>query len=590
MSRAANEECARTVRERGIVRWAFRPDDVGLRASQYEGDVQLSESGKVVLIGLDGATFRVLGPLVEAGVMPTVARMMNEGAWGNLMTTRPPVTCPAWPTMFTGVNPGKHGVFSFSYRDPKSGRTRTASGGDIQAPKIWDMIGEAGRKVGILNVPITYPARPVNGAMMTGFVSPDDSRNVFHPESLDRKMRERFADLSLNWAVLGYRPSEPAKREEHIRRINELMRLRIAQFEFILDEHPMDFCFFVHEYPDRVHHLFYHLLDPDYEAYNVTANYRARELLYEGYGELDRSVARVMERFGPEANYLLVSDHGFDGVSQWVYVNNLLAQHGLLRTHAFKAWADVISRKCRVPVSVRKLVGLEQSEAWHRQDPFRATLIDYARSRAFAGPQLEHSVYINLKGRCPNGTVDSGQEYERVQREIIEVLSSATDPRTGEKVFQGVWPREEIYDGKFVEQAPDVIYELSPGYMVSNAILPAALVGQGFLRDLRPGWDISGYHRPEGVFVAFGPAFRSVQGLEASISDVSPTVLYLMGLPIPGYMDGRVMEDALAPDLLASRPRRSCDVDPVWEGSEGASYSDQELAEVTRRLEELGYL
>lgn len=550
----------------------------------------MSDNGKVAIIGLDGATFRVLRPLVDAGVMPTIGRFMREGAWGTLRTTRPPVTCPAWPTMFTGVNPGKHGVFSFSHRDPKTGRVRTAASGDVRAPKLWDILGDAGRRSTILNVPITFPAERLNGVMLTGFVSPDDSPHITHPADLATRLRAKFDDLSLNWSVLGYRPAECDKREAHIAAINDLMALRAREFEHLVEENSADFCFLVHEYTDRVHHLFYHILDPEYPAHRSPENRRALELLHEGHRALDDSIARLVERLGDDTNLLVVSDHGFDGVTRWVYINNLLEQQRLTRLKNFRTWADAIARWFDMSVEVRRRFGLEQSEAWHRQDPCRTPLIDYARSRAFAGPQLEHAVYINVQGRCPDGIVEPGEEYERVKRDVVRVLAEAIDPETGEHVFEGVWPREELYSGPYSENAPDVIYELAPGYMTSNAILPPGLLRGRFLRPLRPGWNISGYHRPEGVFIGFGPAFQHVEHLDASILDIAPTVLYLMDLPIPGYMDGEVMRGALRPELLDRRPQRECETDPVYVSRGETAYTEAEQMEVTRRLEELGYL
>ena len=550
----------------------------------------MSDDTKLVLIGLDGATFRVLRPLVDAGVMPTIARFLREGASGTLLSTHPPVTCPAWPTMFTGVNPGKHGVYSFSFRDPKTGRMRATASGDIVVPKVWKMIADAGKRVGILNVPITFPAESVNGVMLTGFVSPEESPHITWPKSLNQELRSKFTELSLNWKVLNYRPSKREKREKHIRRINELMVLRCRQFAYLISQNEFDFCFLVHEYTDRVNHLFYHLLDPAYEAHLAPQNRTALKLLYDGFHKLDASLGHLVDHFGNDTNYIVVSDHGFDAVFRWVYVNNLLAQHGLLALKGLKTWADVVTRHLHIPSSIRLRLGLEQHELWHRQDPSRSPLVCYTRTKAFAGPQLEHAVYVNLKGKYPEGIVEPGEEYEKVKREIVEVLLAATDPRTGKRVFEGVWPREEIYNGPHSQNAPDVIYELAPGYIAANSVLPSLLLHGQFLRRLRPGWDISGYHQPEGIFIASGPAFRSVEGLKASMVDIAPTVLYLMDLPIPTYMDGRVLKETLDLGLLRSRAPRVCDASLTYEKTSESRYLAEEEKEMTRRLSELGYL
>ncbi len=549
----------------------------------------MSNHRKVVIIGLDGATLRTLRPLVDAGVMPTIGRFMSEGAWGNLLSTKPPVTCPAWPSMYTGVGPGRHGVFSFSYRDPVSGRVRTAAGTDVRLPKLWDLAGEAGLRSTVLNVPITFPAQPISGAMLTGFVSPDDSPLVTYPATLAGELREALGPLKMNWSVLGYRPADKEKREAHVRTINELMSRRVAQFEHILNANPCELCFLVHEFTDRVYHLYYHIIDPEFPAHHDPKNASTLALLQAGHRAIDDSIKRMIERFGPDAHYLIVSDHGFGGVTKWVYLNNLLESRGLAQFRAGRVWAELISRQMNLSVKMRQRLGVESKEQWHRQDPSCAPLVDYRHTKAFAGPQLEQAVYVNLKGRFPGGVVEKS-DYLHVRSEIMSALTSAIDPATGRPIFQGVWSRDELFPGPFLGNAPDVVYELSPGYMMSNSILPKAVLRGGCVRALRAGWDISGYHRPEGVFLGLGPAFAQVSGIEASILDITPTVLYLMNLPVPDYMDGDVIRAAIKPAFLSGQVQRTSRVDPGSVERESVPYSEKEQIEVTRRLEELGYL
>jgi predicted AlkP superfamily phosphohydrolase/phosphomutase len=294
-----------------------------------------------------------------------------------------------------------------------------------------------------------------------------------------------------------------------------------------------------------------------------------------------------MERYGPDANYLVVSDHGFGAIYRWVYVNNLLAQNGLLVVSQFKALADVLTRKAKFSNETRTRLGLHSPDAW--PDPAKVPLVDFSRTLAFAGPQLEHAVYVNVKGRFPGGTVEPGEPYRRVKRRIIDALSQATDPTSGERVFVGVYDRDEIYHGDFVDEAPDVVFDLAPGYMVSNVTLPS-LLRRGFLRDVGGGWQYSGYHLPDGVIVGWGPAFRRTKNLRAEIVDVAPTVMYLLGLPIPNYMDGRVIEDSLMPGLLELRAPEFRAVDPTYDRATSPIYTPEQQLEVTRRLEQLGYL
>ncbi|MBI1826301.1 MAG: hypothetical protein HY287_02925 [Planctomycetes bacterium] len=199
-------------------------------------------------------------------------------------------------------------------------------------------------------------------------------------------------------------------------------------------------------------------------------------------------------------------------------------------------------------------------------------------------------MYISAAGRGPNDLARSTKEYEQVRLRTIGVLTSATDPETGAKVFEGVWAREEIYNGPYVQDAPDIIFELAHGYMVSNAILPPGLLKGGFLRPLRSGWDVSGYHRPEGIFIGWGPAFKAGDIGSANILDAAATALYLMGLPIPSYMDGRIAHSAIRPERLVQYPPEYVDRVSSETDSAPGAYTDAERLEVTRRLEELGYL
>jgi predicted AlkP superfamily phosphohydrolase/phosphomutase len=165
----------------------------------------MSKNGKLVLIGLDGGTFRVLRQLVDAGVMPNLARFLGEGASGTLLSTHPPVTCPAWPTMFTGVNPGKHSIFSFTCRNADRTKPHTASLLEVQSPTLWELIGSAGYRAGVMNVPITFPAQPLNGFMVSGFPAPGGCPQVVWPREQYDKMVSDLPDFVVNWPPLSGR-------------------------------------------------------------------------------------------------------------------------------------------------------------------------------------------------------------------------------------------------------------------------------------------------------------------------------------------------------------------------------------------------
>lgn len=550
---------------------------------------ELSNNKKVVLIGLDGGAFHVLRPLIDAGVMPILARFLREGASGLLLSTRPPVTVPAWPTMFTGVNPGRHGIFSFTCRKSGRGKPHTASLMDVKAPTLWELLGSSGYRVGIMNVPVTFPAQPVNGFMVSGFPAPDGLSEVVWPREEYDKLIHKFPDFLVNWPGLGKQASNDAKKVSAIKSVNAWLRARIRVFEYFLDRHCVDFCFLVFEYTDKVQHWFYPLLNSMINKSFTDEDSEIFELLKEGYGEIDRAIARLVERFGENANYIVVSDHGFGPVNRVVYLNHLLEQHGLFTPRRMKALAAKAASLGRFPLCIRSRLGLAQDEPWHRLDTWESPLTNFSRTKAFAGHQYEQAIYINVIDKCFHGVVQPGSEYNAIRRKIVNILRQAKDFRTGKFIFEGAWPYEEIYTGEYIHNSPDVIFDLAPGYVVSAGIGLSIVLDNGFLRNARES-DGTGFHRPDGIFLGYGPAFRSTQNVNATLLDVAPTVLALMGVMIPAGMDGCIIEEAVWPSSISFGHKAKKVSKPTRERASDSVYSLDDEKEIARRLADLGYL
>jgi predicted AlkP superfamily phosphohydrolase/phosphomutase len=230
---------------------------------------------------------------------------------------------------------------------------------------------------------------------------------------------------------------------------------------------------------------------------------------------------------------------------------------------------------------VRAKLGLAQDEPWHRLDTWKSPLTNFAKSRAFGGHQYEHAVYINVAGRGATGIVQRGAEYDAVCTEVVDLLRRTTDPRTGEHVFEAVFTAAEVYQGEYLAGAP--------GYLVSSGVGLAAGLDGGFLRDARDG-DVTGYHLPDGVFIGHGPAFRRTSEVNATLLDVTPTVLALMGVGAPESLDGRVIDEAIHADAVAHDRTHTAETAATREASTDAVYSAEEEMEITRRLADLGYL
>jgi predicted AlkP superfamily phosphohydrolase/phosphomutase len=552
-------------------------------------EVQMSKNGKLVLIGLDGGTFAVLRPLVDAGIMPNLARFLSEGASGTLLSTHPPVTCPAWPTMFTGVNPGKHSIFSFTCRNADRAKPHTASLLEVRTPTLWEFIGGAGYRVGVMNVPITFPAQPVNGFMVSGFPAPGSCPQVVWPCEEYEKLVSDIPEFTVNWPALSQRARTELQKASLIKSANAWLQTRIKAFEYFLNRHEIDFCFLVFEYTDKAQHWFYPLLDSTNDASATQEVSKLSNLIRAGYKDIDSALGRLVERFGENSNYIIVSDHGFAPVARIVYLNHLLALHGLFTGRHIKALTAKVADWARLPLWLRAKMKIAQDEPWHRLDTWRSPLTNFTKTHAFAGHQYEHSVYLNVEGQCPDGIVKQGREYESVRGKVIDLLRQAKDPKTGKHIFEDVWAREEIYAGEHMPSAPDVIFELAPGYVVSAGIGLSTVLEAGFLRDARDS-DLSGYHRPDGIFVGYGPAFRHTQNVRANLLDIVPTVLALMGIAPPVGIDGRIIAEAIHPKLLTTRLKQLEDAAPVRQHSSGSVYSSDDETEIARQLADLGYL
>jgi predicted AlkP superfamily phosphohydrolase/phosphomutase len=491
--------------------------------------------------------------------------------------------------MYTGVNPAKHSVFNFTYRSNATSSPHTASLLDVRAPAVWQFIGNAGYRVGVMNVPITFPAQPVNGFMLSGFPAPAEMAEVVWPRQEYAELVRQLPGFSVNWPGLGERLNSRAEKIGILEKANSLLQGRIEAFEYFLDRYEVDFCFLVFEYPDKVQHWFYPLLSGQNLRAAQPVEPKITALLKDGYRQIDRAIDRLIKRFGQETNYIITSDHGFGPVRRMVYLNHLLQRHGLFKGRCAKAFAAKIARLARVPLALRSRLGLAQEQPWHRLDTWRSPLTDFAHTRAFSGHQFEHAVYINLEGRCPEGRVRPGREYEQVRAAVIQLLREVKDPASGARIFEDAFAAEQIYSGKYLPSAPDIVFELAGGYMISAGIGLSGVLDGGYVRDARQP-DGSGYHRPEGIFIGHGPGLRKTREVRAELVDIAPTVLALMGIAVPAEMDGRVIEEAIRPGILASG---QLTVEASVAGQDDAGrpiYSADEEKQIAKRLAELGYL
>jgi predicted AlkP superfamily phosphohydrolase/phosphomutase len=549
-------------------------------------------SNKVILLGIDGATLDLLLPWVEQGKLPNLGLVLRDGAHGTLRSTIPPYSAEAWVSMMTGKTPAKHGVLDFFEQGTGPTQHAFISSALITGEAIWHTMGRHGRRVGIVNVPLTYPPVPVNGYMVSGFMTPRGREDYTYPAEL------RAEILS----VTGQYDPDPwdLTPEQDLGSFKRWMDITEQAATYLYDSYPVDLYVNVIQALDQLQHSFWDVLT-DEDARQTVVGSEVWPSLEACYGRMDKAIGRRLEWLDDDTTLFLASDHGFQEVHSWFHVNRWLADRGFLHFapgHVSRAKSALsgmgLTRegvKTLVrrldPLGVRRLLGrFTRASIADSLDDALALPIDWSRTVAYSGSRTSEGIYINVKGRDPRGTVAPGPEYEEVRTNIMGELSSLIDPRNGQPAVNGVYRREELYSGEFVPCMPDILLGLDDRpYLVSeNTAAKEAF-------EAIAGSDIKGRHHTQGTFAAVGAHVVGGLVLEANIVDVAPTILYAMDLPIPEDMDGRVLQEAFTPEYRQSHPIRreeSGAVKPT--AGPAAAYSEEEEEQMLRRLRDLGYL
>lgn len=531
-------------------------------------------SGRVFLIGWDGATFSILDSLIEEGVMPSLKNLIACGVHSELASVIPPLTPPAWTSLMTGRNPGNHGIFDFLRFEhgPEGHQLRIVNSEDVTCETIWSMTSRHGLKATVLNFPSTFPPPAISGNVVPGWVPWRHLRLACHPDSLYERLTAlpgfNARELAMNMA-LEERALEGCQREEdyenwislHIRRERQWFNV----LRSVMHEDPADLTAVLFDGVDKLQHVCWRFLDPNFfPALPSASESRIRDLCLEYFREIDRFLGEIVGMGGPEASVFIASDHGFGPTTEVFYLNAWLRQRGCL------AWKD----SATIEQKHAETLGLGTMAR-------RFYEIDWDRTTAYCPTPSSNGIFISLPR---DGRGVSRERYESFRHELKEALLEFTDPVTEEPVVAQIWTREEAFAGKQMRSAPDLTLRLRDGGLVS--ILPSDVL-------VKPRREVAGAHRPNGVFVASGPGIRHGISLSSmSILDVAPVLLYALGLPIPEDLEGCVREELFESVYLRQEPVRFGE--PAEASSSGQRPSPvlpaSMEAEVIQHLRSLGYV
>jgi predicted AlkP superfamily phosphohydrolase/phosphomutase len=533
---------------------------------------------KTLLIGLDGADWRILRPLVEGGVMPRLGDLLDQGTSGDLLSTLPTNSAVAWPSFLTGRNAGKHGVFDFTLRVPGHPTLLAAADSrSIRSETFLAALGRGGRRVGAINIPVTYPPFPVNGFMLGGmFVQ--EGRPYTYPDGLAAELDERvggFLPNRIRWRyMLG-------RFEELLDEAIAVTAQRARVLEYLVTRKEWDVLVQVFVSPDRIQHPLMHVLDPEHPRHDRSLARRLEPRLHTYWQTIDHMLGRARRLIGSDANLIVLSDHGMHGVHKAVYAREMLIRGGYTRLvrHSNPVQAAKSLIRPHLPVALRKRLSRRETTGRPAGSPQGMAGLVWAETRAYVTTGTSQGVYLNLAGRERDGVVDTGAPRERLLDELRDVLLAERDPATGQQVIARVVRGQDAYHGPCADAAPDLLYEPAAGYASAK----------GARAHLAPYAWFMGDHDPRGILVATGPGVRPGRRIDgAALIDVAPTVLYLAGVPIPEDMDGKVLDLFGDGRLIARRPTYEDDAPEVEEVQ--TAYTDDEERLVEEQLRSLGYL
>lgn len=556
----------------------FRRDD----AESTESTASESNGLDTLCIGIDAGCLPVFERLFDADRIPTIERLCSEGVAAPLESQIPPWTPSAWPSIYTGVNPGKHGVVGFVGYDGYD--WHVTSNDDVREHPLWTLLDRHDRSSVVVNAPVTHPPDEFDGAVIPGFLGPEDPQ--CHPDGLLDDVRDAIGEYRVypNYT----RDDDSLSDDEKIDEYLNLVRMRGEAFRYLADEFAPDFGFVQFQKTDTVFHEF------GGEQRHVDRVYEAT----------DEQIGAILEACDPDRVFL-VSDHGMGPYDGYEFrINEYLRDMGYLETttggKGMPSWtpmrrrlregeecdtwepgavARVASVAARFGVTARRIraalerVGLADVAIEYAPDGVSRTAneqVDFAESEAYVRARTELGVRINLEGRDPTGVVPR-DEYEKVREELIRELQAVETP-DGEPLFETVAPREQYFHGDEIDETVDIVtIPADFEHTLSEQL------GDGDYFGPAEPWN----HKLDGIFVAAGEGIDETAALErAHLFDVAPTIMAAMGVPYSDRMDGSVVP-VVDPVEPTSYPAYE-------EGDDERRPATDE--EVTDRLADLGYM
>jgi predicted AlkP superfamily phosphohydrolase/phosphomutase len=479
---------------------------------------------------------------------------MGQGAYGSLHSTIPPMTAPAWTSFMTGKNPGKHGLYDWIHRRHDSYGVSPVTAAHCQDPTLWSLLSSAGRRACVINVPMTFPPSAVKGVMISGLPAPSTQVTITYPPHLLDEVEASVGEYLL-YPDPGQAYSDSGV-DAFLDKLYRTTETRLRVLDYLRAREDWDFTMMVLNGTDTVQHAMWKYMSADHPLHQADKYEKYGDAILRYFQYVDRALDRIVTGLDDGATLVIMSDHGFGPFHKFIHLNNWLRQQGWLQIKT-SPWAKAKSGLFGLgftPMGVYNLLMRLGLGAFKRevvrgrgQGLLRRLFlsfddVDWQRTVAYSLGNVGQ-ISLNVLGREPQGCVEPGEQYESLRDEIIDRLCQLQDPETGERVVEAAYRREEVYWGRNTERAADIVF------------IPTRLEYFGFgeyefgsheiVERVERG--ISGTHRLNGMVLFWGPASSvGVHLADAQIIDLAPTILRMMGEPVPKDMDGKVLTEALS--------------------------------------------
>jgi len=535
---------------------------------------------KILFIGIDGGSWSVLKPAFEAGQMPFLQRLCCDGVSGVLESTIPAITPAAWGAFQSGRNPGQTGVFDFEYWDKEQKRGFFVSS-DSLGQTVWDILSREGYRVGLMNVPMTYPPRPVNGVVVSGLPTPSMDSAFTYPQEIKEQLLAKFPGYHIfNIQFISQNLiDDPILLTEAL---CDIVRTRADAACWLLDSQPFD-VFMVHfQANDVIQHMLWHYLDPRHPGFSKSIQ---TEIFRRFHRVLDEQIQRVYAAFeknnGTPDLSCVLSDHGFGphfkrfNLGNWLVQEGYLSKPGTEKTSLLKK----ITRTLRVGKLLKAFIPRDKVDRVENA-VLKSSTGAWDHVRAFSvGRSNEGFIYL---------LEHKPALREVLAREITDKLQGLTDPDTGRKVVHAIYRKENIYKGRRMNHLPDLIIDPEEGYSFTGHFQ----VDSGLFSPVQPPKDRHiGKHHKDGIFILHGKEIAARGTFTASLYDIVPTLLYMLRIGIPAAMDGRILQEMFSAEYVKQNPPiMPDDKDSESDSGQEHTYSSDDEKNIEQRLRDLGYL